>query len=690
MTQQQRMQQMQQEQQEEQEQMRIEIVREFEQNPRNSIARYKMAWFTIRTLGMEAPIKPGITAADLLLSCLNLTEVYPPLQEADPMFTFMASGLLGRFYYERSDLEKSARLLRQAFEISKSNSHKKEVGEICTHMQLATHLEMFPKSNEHVDRTDAKMEEYATSLLDLYHRKHPDAKLNMDFMAMMMPGFANDPFVHCHLSLFYLSFHYRADVARIANLFYRLATTIFPNLLRTAKHVKRFEEEQKRLREQNGIGDESGGIIQTCVNRKIKLGVVCAVLSEGHSVSDDFGGVLQRLDRDVFNVTYIYVHEKSTPQQQAKFLTANPQDRLFHFMRHPQEINGDWIPRFANEIENFEFDTILYPDMTMSTYSRRLAIGRLAPVQLNSHGHPITSGIPRHTVQHFVSWAEAELPLEQSQTHYTEELQLIPKGKIHQYYTPRVDRRSNGEAHSGPAHLRFDHLGRDAFPELPEAIRNTSPEDEDIHIYVCMQKPFKLFPEFDELVCGVLEKDPLGHAILHKDDLSGNTERFNQRMITAGCDMNRVHFVSSQPHHLLMALYQTSSVILDSYPAGGCTTTREALELGKVIVTWPARLLGGRWTLGLYNAISLDEESKGHLIADSKEEYIAKAVELGTNNSLRKSVESKILEVIPNLFGRWEAVEEWQKILTRVSPVKQCSPEENREAESIPEGNDEL
>ena len=108
-------------------------------------------------------------------------------------------------------------------------------------------------------------------------------------------------------------------------------------------------------------------------------------------------------------------------------------------------------------------------------------------------------------------------------------------------------------------------------------------------------------------------------------------------------------------------------------PAGGCTTTREVLELGKAIVTLPARLLGGRWTRGYYHTIGLDETTQSLLIAETEQEYIEKAVELGTNAKLRSSVESKIRRAVPNLFGRWEAVEEWQKILLDVSPFAPCA-----------------
>ena len=54
---------------------------------------------------------------------------------------------------------------------------------------------------------------------------------------------------------------------------------------------------------------------------------------------------------------------------------------------------------------------------------------------------------------------------------------------------------------------------------------------------------------------------------------------------------------------LSKALHVVSDVVLDSYPAGGCTTTREALELGKAVVTLPAKYLGARWSLASDNSV---------------------------------------------------------------------------------------
>eukprot|EP00978_Attheya_sp_CCMP212_P030257 scaffold110571_cov47-Attheya_sp.AAC.1 len=197
------------------------------------------------------------------------------------------------------------------------------------------------------------------------------------------------------------------------------------------------------------------------------------------------------------------------------------------------------------------------------------------------------------------------------------------------------------------------------------------PEDEDTHIFLCMQKPFKFHPEFDPLICGILENDPKGMVVLHREDSPANQAVFEKRLERAGCNLDRVHFLEQQPHHRLLALYHEATVVLDSYPAGGDTTTREVLELGKPLVTLPTRLLGGRWTLGYLNNIGLEESTKKALIASTPAEYVNLAVRLATDTSLRESVEADIEQCAPNLFHRDEAVEAWQKILLEISPVQQ-------------------
>ncbi len=57
--------------------------------------------------------------------------------------------------------------------------------------------------------------------------------------------------------------------------------------------------------------------------------------------------------------------------------------------------NGAWMKRWYPTIEELEFDLLFYLDLTTGPITTRLAMAKLAPVQVVSHGHPLTSGIPK-------------------------------------------------------------------------------------------------------------------------------------------------------------------------------------------------------------------------------------------------------------------------------------------------------
>ena len=157
-------------------------------------------------------------------------------------------------------------------------------------MQLASMFDYFPVSTGQADSALAALTFHADDLLS-----QDNWYINEEFLSANMPGAANDPYVHCMLSLFSLSFYYRADTATVASRNYEMAARAWPSLANyQAPHVKQHDQET---------------VADSCVDRKIKLGVIAGVLSEGHSVTEDFGGVLQRLDRNYFDVTYIYLHE---------------------------------------------------------------------------------------------------------------------------------------------------------------------------------------------------------------------------------------------------------------------------------------------------------------------------------------------------------------------------------------------
>ena len=270
---------------------------------------------------------------------------------------------------------------------------------------------------------------------------------------------------------------------------------------------------------------------------------------------------MSRLDRNVFDVTYVLLVEPRYQQNViASFTKVHPSiDKVYVWAKEEKDKanGGAWITRLGKEVEKWEMDIIFYTELTMSNLAQRMGMMRLAPVQVNNHGHPMTSGHDRSVMQYFISWEAAELPLEQSQMHYTEELKLLPPDIIFQYYERRVMVQGQHQV-SRMDGQPFSHVHRSDLG-LPPSNK---------HVYLCMQKPMKLHPEFDKLLCGINIKDTEGVIVLHRETNTSNQKLFETRLTSAGCDLSRVIFLDEQPHHRLLALYRESTVVLDSYPAG--------------------------------------------------------------------------------------------------------------------------
>lgn len=418
---------------------------------------------------------------------------------------------------------------------------------------------------------------------------------------LMIPPQATYDFII--LSAFNFELYYEADIRDCMHKYYLLTAKIFPSLVYEARVLS--------------------------LGRR-RLGIASGFFGKNNSVIADFRGVLQRLDRTRFDIVFVNVMDKVHKDE-----FPWPNETRVDVMNDDQ----NWLEQARNAIEAQSLDLLFYLDSTMSSTVQRLMMSKLARVQAVSHGHPVTTGLPRETMDYFISWGAAELPT--AQEHYTEELILLDEHCMHQYYDHRID----DEGRSVITELPFRQYTRTYFEtmyRIPEHKR----------WYACMQKPFKLHPEFDEMCLSILAKDRTGVLVLHAPDHEENQEIFNERLAAY---LDRVIFVPALPHHLLMALYNLSDVILDSYYAGGCTTSREALEIGAPVVTLPGKYLGGRWTLAYYNIMGWTD-----LVATSKEHYVELALSVGHHHR------TQILEHVHKLFHREEAVQSWTRVLDTI------------------------
>lgn len=236
-------------------------------------------------------------------------------------------------------------------------------------------------------------------------------------------------------------------------------------------------------------------------------------------------------------------------------------------------------------IERAELDVLLYPDIGMHPLTYFLAFWRLAPVQAVTWGHPETTGID--TIDCYLSARGIET--EGAAAHYTETLVRPDAFYLPGYEAPMLERA-----------LAREELG------LPRQAR----------LYACLQTPFKLHPDFDAVLAGILARDPAGEVLLmgSKSVAALLRARFER---TLGANGKRVRFLPAMPQPRYHATLAAADVALDPLYFGGNNSSCEALALGIPHVTLPGDHLYGRYTYALYREIGIER-----CVARTIEEYV--------------------------------------------------------------------
>jgi predicted O-linked N-acetylglucosamine transferase (SPINDLY family) len=603
----------------------------YQMNPRNFHATLNLGILALRSNVISERTK-GIAYIERTFDPKEV-DMTIPLPSPQAMSLAM---LVGRYHWEQGEYDVAYRFMTLAYDMSQSL----KIDNVCAEIFLSTALNPFPNSTNHADIMIHRYMDAAESFLNKYKTNRP--RLDEKQLGATVVGTADDPYIFCAPNLFHLSFYHRANVARAAHLRHQIVSRVWPQLEYTSVDVVPYWDGYHEKR---------------CIQKdttKIQLGIASGFLTPKSSVAADFSGMLQRLDRSIFNITYLHFCSK-TDCVTDDFVFVNAEDTLLTFQwKKMDSMDGAWTLRYIKDMEALRLDILLYLDLTMSPHASRVAMSRLAPVQATTHGHPMTSGIS--SIDYYISWGAAELP--DAQAHYFEKLILLNDSVPHQYYQKRHDENGKSVVNGGMYKV-LARRNSHAFKSIPQ----------DGNWYTCMQKPHKLMPDMDRLLCGILQRDPSGRIILHKHDNDAVNRLLLSRLSESVCDVDRIHFLPEQPHHALLALYKISTVILDSYPAGGCTTTREVLELGKPVVTLPARLLGGRWSLAYYQILG-NTELIAHVVALDENDYIQKAFNLGTNQTLREYVETLISENIHKLYHQDSAIKSWETVLLDIAPVE--------------------
>ncbi|CAN0092911.1 unnamed protein product, partial [Ectocarpus sp. 8 AP-2014] len=236
------------------------------------------------------------------------------------------------------------------------------------------------------------------------------------------------------------------------------------------------------------------------------------------------------------------------------------------------------------------------------------------------------------------------------------------------------------EADEAPSFAADEEPGRTAVDGRALALPPTCGA-----LYLVPQTLYKLHPDFDRLVAGVLSADPSGCAVfiraLEAYMTEGLTRRMSRTLLAAGVERERVVFVPRVGLKEFSGLVELADVVLDPFPVGGGRSSLEIFAVGVPIVmlynrTSILQLTYGMYaTMGLEGAVGQTTGSSGvaggpvSLVTYSEDQFIRSAVAVATDTGLNGRSRELILANNHRLYEQDTVVTEWEDFLEGIVSV---------------------
>jgi len=350
---------------------------------------------------------------------------------------------------------------------------------------------------------------------------------------------------------------------------------------------------------------------------KIRLGLASQFF-RNHSIGRTSRGLFAQLSREQFEVTAIFV----APFVDDEFSRAIRRD-ADHSLVVPRELG----PARA-QIAALRLDVLFYQDIGMEPFTYFLSFARLAPVQCVSFGHPDTTGVD--TIDYFISNDLYEPP--GAADHYSESLfTLRDLGSLAWYIRPVLP----------------------AVPKTRAAFRLPA----DGPLYLCPQNLFKVHPDMDDLIAGILRKDPRGIVVMVEGRVANWTRLLRKRWReTMPGLQSRIVFLPRMRDDEYLCLIALADVMLDTVHFNGMNTSLEAFAVGTPVVTMPAAFQRGRHTQAMLRKMDL-----GGLIVADAQAYIDQAVRIANDRDYRNEVGGMIRDRSHVLFEDAAVVREFER-----------------------------
>ena len=498
----------------------------------------------------------------------------------------------------------------------------------CDLVILSSILPSYPRSVQHSDEV---VERYYAMMDALLARPAIDLSS------------AVDPFEDCFISPMSATYHSGPGCQRMVFKLHALIKRTLPHLQYTAPHLRNVPPAPVKAK------------------RRLKLGLISRSFGWPRRIENScltfLMPTMDRLSRDVFDVTFIFMQEVEAESRPGWYVTHNNvnDDPILHLPMDGDNRRSDaWLRNAREKIAQLELDMIMWFDvLSVRGFGYRVAMSRLAPVQAGTMGSVATSGISRETMDYYISWEAIELPLEEAQENYSEELVLVPadvmqvRACAHAAALPSVrtaQRRPPRYATlpAGPSLALRGSACRWVrqvymYPKITSgALSATTGEPylplvnrmyfapvvprTDANWYICTQLPAKRHAHHDHFIARIQARDPKAEIVLIEEQFTINGQKvLAKRLADAGADMSRISFLPKLSHHQLLAMYSLADVVIDSYFHGaGATTAPEMFETGAPIVTLPSSHMSSRWVMGFYKIMG-SENGWGLVARDADE-----------------------------------------------------------------------
>jgi predicted O-linked N-acetylglucosamine transferase (SPINDLY family) len=367
-----------------------------------------------------------------------------------------------------------------------------------------------------------------------------------------------------------------------------------------------------------GLGDHARG------DGRLRVGIVSRYLAS-HTIGNLTRGFVEGLDRERFEVVVIQAGGEQDAMATAIAAAADTAVRLPRQLRPARQMVAD-----------MGLDILFYPDIGMDPFTYFLAYARLAPTQLTTWGHPVTTGLP--TIDWFVS-ADGLEP-DGAEAHYTERL-------------ARLSRL--------PTSYRAPDSSR--VPADPAECRRRLGIRADGTLYVCAQSLFKLHPDNDAVFGEILRRDPTGQLVL----LEGQSARWSATLAARFGRvfpeaLGRVWFMPRQSSDNYLTLLRAADAVLDPLHWTGGNSTYEAFALGAPIVTWQGAFMRGRVT-----AAAARQAGVPDMIAADTAQYVELALRLAHDPAWRAELATRLRAGHVELFDDARAVRDLEAVFTRAA-----------------------